>query len=201
MELNRRLPRFTAKIDALQGVLGKFETERTVDLHDALALERALMQMQVEWELFVRGLILDSATGNFSNIGGPVVSSHTIQLSSREQACHYLITQYPRTNKEPNWYVPTEAIRAASLLGVSNIDNISAQLGVSPWQIDSLRQLRNFIGHRSKASALKVRELGLVGRTDKIDAIGVAFSFNEHGTRNYSAWGQFMKYIARQLAI
>lgn len=199
MELSKRLPRFEGKIDALHELLSKYDAVSPEVLHNAFAVERAVMQMQVEWELFVRGLILDCATGNFADGHGQVVSSHPTTLPTRERAGHYLVAQYPRSDKEPNWYVPAEAVRAASLLGVSNLANISAQLGVSPWPLDDLRHLRNFIGHRSKSSALKVRQVGLVSPSNRIDTIDVTFAFNNTGTRNYVGWGQFMKYIARQL--
>ena len=157
------------------------------------------MQLQMEWEHFVRGVILDSATGKFTDGAGSIVVSCAANIPTRELAGHYLVSKFPKSNWEPNWTIPREAIRAAQSLQVSNEVTIAKELGISPWELDGLRHLRNFIAHRSKSAALKMRWVGLVGTTQTIDPISISYSYNSHGVAAYVSWVQFMKYVSRRL--
>ena len=198
-ELNRRLSKFEARIDALANIIGQFAGGKNSDAYGVYTVERALIQLQIEWELFVRNLILDCATGKYKNKLGVVYSKVNCDLHNREKACYFLLSNYKRNKVEPDWYLPNEAVKAAIFLDVSNIATISAQLGLSPWVIDDLRYVRNFIAHRSKRSALKLREIGLVTFHESISTVNVAYSFHASGERNYLVWSKFMKFVAGNL--
>ena len=158
-------------------------------------MERLLIQLQVGWEHFVRNMILDSATGKFVWSSQSIMSSLPPRLKSREQVSHHLISLHPSRRFEPDWYLPSEAIDAASWLGLSNYENISAQLGISPWKIDDLRLVKNFVAHQSKRSALYLRASGLVSSRDLIP-IHCTFEYGSSGAENYLEWSAFMKYVA-----
>lgn len=85
-------------------------------------------------------------------------------------------------------------------LDVSNSSQIAAELGVTPWPIDELRHLRNFIAHKSKRSALSVRGAGIVGTSDKIDVLNAALRYGPDGAKRYVAWTNFSKGAAARLA-
>ena len=199
MMLNRRLFRFGHRVDAIVQTVDQFADDGRLTRGETYIVERALLQLQVEWELFVRNLILDSATGRFSDGSGRVFSTLSIPTPTRERASHVLVSLYPRRRREPDWYVPQEAIHAADLLAVSNFKNITACLGVSPWVITELRYVRNFVAHRSKQSALEMRRRGLVSRSGRISAAVHACAFGALGVKNYVRWSQFMKLLAARL--
>ncbi|GAB6967697.1 hypothetical protein JCM25156A_17340 [Komagataeibacter kakiaceti JCM 25156] len=157
------------------------------------------MQIQIEWELFVRNLILDSATGNFENGNGLIISRSYPSLRSREEAAHRLIGTYRRQQFEPDWYLPTRAIDASMRLGVSNQPQIAAELGVTPWPIEELRHVRNFIAHKSKRSALAVRGTGIIGASAKIDVLEAALQYGTGGAKRYIEWIAFSKGAAARL--
>ncbi|WP_336920648.1 hypothetical protein, partial [Altererythrobacter lauratis] len=85
-------------------------------------------------------------------------------------------------------------------LDVSNSSQIAAELGVTPWPIDELRHLRNFIAHKSKRSALSVRGAGIVGVSDKIDVLNAALQYGPDGAKRYVTWTNFSKGTAARLA-
>lgn len=200
MLLARRLPRFFRKLDHLQTIVSVVDVTAQLSSQQVFAAEKALIQVQIEWEHFVRGLILDSATGQFANGSGPVSSRTYIGLRSREAAAHQLIALYPRRAFEPDWYLPAAAIDAAIRLDITNLQIISAELGITPWPIDELRHLRNFIAHKSKRSALGVRGTGIVGATGKINVLDVACQYGASGAKRYIEWIAFSKGAATRLA-
>ncbi|WP_284257135.1 hypothetical protein [Acidocella aquatica] len=202
MELSRRLFRFGARIDALTQTINEYDHGTSLASHEIFIVERSLIQLQIEWELFIRNLILDCATGNYCDSSGPIVSKLPIRLSTREAACHVLLAQYRNQKRpmEPDWYLPDKAVQAATHLAVSNLQNITDQLGVTPWDISDLRYVRNFIVHRSKRSALTIRERQLVTGPEKIDPVSIAYKFCSSGIQNHKNWAQFIKLVAKNLA-
>ena len=199
MQLSRRNVRFEAKLDALVGVIGALDDGRTLNVKEVFLMERALIQLQIDWELFVRGVILDSATGKFCDSKGVIISSISGNLRSREHAGNHLITLYAKRRHEPDWYLPVDAVNAARLLNVSNLSTISAELGVTPWLLDELRYLRNFIAHRSKRAALNLRSAGLAATA--LDSVKIAVSYGSGGAKNYQGWTNFMKYVSRRIVL
>lgn len=199
MLLSRRLPRLYSRLDNLKDVIAEVDATANRTSQHIFAAEKALIQVQIEWEHFVRNLILDSATGQFANGSGPVSSKSFPSLCSREIAAHKLITLFPRRKFEPDWYLPREAIDAAIRLDVSNSSQISAELGITPWPINELRYLRNFISHRSKRSALEVRGTGIVGSTANINVLSVACQYGPNGAKRYTEWINFTKGAAARL--
>lgn len=199
MQLSRRLPRFKGKLDNLGDLLSTVDAKAERNTRDIYTAERALIQIQIEWEHYVRAVILDSATGSYSNTSGPVRSTIHPSISSREVAAHLLIDSYPNRQHEPDWYLPNQAIDAAVRLGISNVAQVSAELGITPWPIDELRHLRNFIAHRSRRSALSLRGTGIVPVSGGIDILNAAFQYGPGGLKRYSEWISFAKGAAGRL--
>jgi len=197
--LSRRLPRFFRRLDDLGKIISDVDaTDKRTILHVYCA-EKALIQIQIEWEQFVRNLILDSATGNFSNSSGRVWSQKFSQIRSREVAAYILVSTYPQRNIEPDWCLPVQAIQAAQNLDISNFAQISAELGATPWPIDELRHVRNFIAHKSKRSALSLRQTAIVPHSDKIDVLNAAFQYVSGGSKRYENWITFAKGVAKRM--
>ena len=199
MELSRRLPKFFGRLDDLEELLGSYAPVPSNDVRSRYVIERALLQLQIEWELFVRGVILDSATGKFTSSGVVVASGLSRSAATREQAAHLLIAQYKKRNKEPDWYLPADAIHAAKLLKLTNASGLALELGVSPWELEPLRHIRNFITHQSKSAALNVRASGLHFGSGSIDAVDTCYAYARPGVQTYATWVAFMKYVGRQI--
>lgn len=200
MLLTRRLPRFFRRLDDLATIVSNVDANAQRTVEHVYCAEKALIQIQIEWEHFVRDLILDSATGSFSNASGPVVSRGFHQIRSREAVAHALLATYPNRRFEPDWYLPNQAIDAAIRLDVSNSAQISAELGLTPWPIDDLRHVRNFIAHMSKRSALSVRGTGIVSPSGNIDVLDAACQYASGGVKRYEGWIAFVKGAASRLA-
>lgn len=199
MLLARRIPRLYGCLDHLSGIIAAVDATATRTSEQIFAAEKALIQIQIEWEHFVRGLVLDSATGQFENSSGRIISRSHPGLRSREAVAHRLIGTYRNRQFEPDWYLPAQAIDASMRLDVSNFSQIAAELGVTPWPIDELRHVRNFIAHKSKRSALSVRGTGIVGAYANIDVLDAALQYGPGGTKHYIEWINFSKGAAARL--
>lgn len=198
MQLERHVWRLETRVDALASKLKPFEGVALSPL-DTYAVERIIIQMQIEWEQFVRALILDSATGHHSTRSGPVGSNLPMKVRNREHAGHVLIAQYKKRTTEPDWYLPQDAIAAAGKLSLTNENKIAAELGVTPWGLSDLRHLRNFISHRSGRSAINVRNVTAVTKPDQIMPSVLCYEYAPGGTRRYETWASFMKGVANRL--
>lgn len=199
MLLVRRIPRFNNRLDHLSQIISAVDATANRTCEQIFAAEKALIQVQIEWEHFVRGLILDSATGIFQNSSGPIISNSHPGLHSREAAAHQLIGTYRNRQYEPDWYLPSQAIDAAIRLDISNLPQIAAELGVTPWPIEELRHMRNFIAHKSKRSALSVRATGIIRASRNIDVLEAALQYGTGGVKRYTEWITFSKGVAARM--
>lgn len=197
--LQRRLPRFYDRLDHLSAVIATVDANPARTTAHVFSAEKAIIQLQIEWEHFVRNLILDSATGQFVNAGGRIVSRSFPSICSRESAAHTLVGTYSRRRFEPDWYLPRDAIDAAIRLDLTNVAQIAAELGITPWPIEELRHVRNFVAHKSKRAALNIRSLGLIPTSENIDVLELAFAFTTGGSKRYSEWVNFSKAAASRL--
>lgn len=198
MRLERHAWRLESRIDALTNGLKPFEGI-ALSAADTFVVERIIIQLQIEWEHFVRALILDSATGRHSTRSGPVASNLPLKIRSREHASHVLIAQYKKRPNEPDWYLPQDAIAAAGKLSLTNENKIAAELGVTPWGLSDLRHLRNFISHRSGRSAINLRTATAVAKSDQVMPTALCYEYAAGGMRRYESWAAFMKGVAKRL--
>ncbi len=198
MQLERHAWRLGYRVDILADILRSYENT-ALGRVEHFNVERTIIQLQIEWEHFVRAVILDSATGKYYAKSGLVRSNLPLRVLSREHAGFVLIAQYHRRRTEPDWYLPQEAIQAASKLALTNENKIATELGVSPWELDDLRFLRNFIAHRSGRSATSVRNAASVLRSARILPHAICFDYRAGGLRRYEAWVAFMKNVGGRL--
>ena len=198
MQLERHVWRLGKRVDDLVQHLRVHESS-ALSLLEEYQVERAIIQLQIEWEHFVRSLILDSAVGLHSTRSGLVKSNLAVRLRSREHASRVLISQYNKRRHEPDWYLPQDAIVAAGKLALTNENQIATELGVTPWELDDLRHLRNFIAHRSSRSALSVRAAANINKSNRIVPSSMCFAYGTGGVRKYESWAVFMKGVANRL--
>lgn len=201
MQLYNRLPKFEKKLDKIQHNLDKilFKNNKPTS-EEIYVIERLIIQLQIEWELFVRNIILDSATGKYKDKKNNKIFS-TYKINSREQASHTLISLYKNKKTEPSWYITKDAIDAAGKLKISNYNTISIELGVTPWPLEDLRHIRNFIAHQSKSAALNIRKNSTNPYLPRnINIIETINKYSYLGLKNYSYWILFIKTMAKKIA-
>lgn len=198
MLLSRKLARIHNNVDALKSEISAQEAIGISNLAQRRIIERCVMQLQLEMELFIRNYILDCATGKYKTSTGSVASTLAQEFENREAAHHYL-SRVRRQAREPQWAIPTQAISAANTLGLTNYAHISAELGITPWEIDNLRYVRNFIAHRSKESAIKLRVTGLTSSKNPIDPVAIIIGPSPLGGKSYERWAGFIKGVASRL--
>lgn len=194
MQLQNRLWRFNRRLD-LVGT--RISNLRALDrsLERRYELERLLMELQLAWEHFVRSSILDSATGRYVNSNGNVSSLKFQGLATRELASYALISTYKKRQKEPDWYLPDQAIQAADNLELSNYTEIATYLGTAPWVIEELRHVRNFIAHRSKSSAQSLRKHTQTNDLHFPTIHSYCFDYVQNGSERFDSWIRFMKQV------
>jgi hypothetical protein len=185
------------RVDALEAEIGAIFGGALTPLARRQA-EHITFQLQNAWEIYVRNFILSSATGRAAGLTGPLPATVPKMYRSREAACHYLLS-VSRSRFEPKWYRPTEAIRAASSLGLANLVSVSAAIGSTPWPLEDLRLTRNFFAHRSRSSALELRALGWFGPGDAISVETTLMPFVPGGVRRFENWCAAMKAVSRAM--
>ncbi|UTM01270.1 hypothetical protein MID00_17505 [Alcaligenes sp. NLF5-7] len=201
MFLNRHYARLEQRLSHIEGEIDELSAKPALTKREKSLLEKNLMQLQIEWEHFIRRLILDSATGQFQGINGTVVSGLPNPPKTREQALYTLLSTFRNNNnnREPEWSHSNKAIDAATRLKLSNLTEITNYLGVTPWPLDEMRYLRNYIAHQSKNSAVTVRQHLMSNPAGKISVAEIAFDYTLSGIQRYKSWPAFMKVIAKQI--
>lgn len=184
-----------ARIDALLDDAKPFIGGTTLETGEARQVEHIVMQLQNVWELYVREFVLHSAVGNAEDKSGPVRSKLSDPIRSKEHASHILISKYQRRRVEPDWYKPTDIADAAIKLDLTNQAKIIGAVGATPWPLDDLRHVRNFIAHRSKRAAQQVRRLPWFGQNDRLDVGSTALLYMPGGATNVEIWAQQIKTV------
>ncbi|MCQ9615876.1 hypothetical protein L1889_03475 [Paenalcaligenes niemegkensis] len=201
MQLNRHYARLKQRLSFIEREIDELAAKRVLAKREVHALEKYLVQLQIEWEHFIRRLILDSATGQYQDTSGRVFSKLLNPPKTREQALYTLLSTFKNKNRgrEPEWSHSTKAIDAATRLQLSNLTAISGYLGVTPWPLDQMRFLRNYIAHQSKNSAVTLRRQSMTSSSGKISVVQIAFDYTPSGVQRYKEWPAFMKTIAQQI--
>jgi hypothetical protein len=90
---------------------------------------------------------------------------------------------------EPQWYIPAAAIRAAGLLGVANLVQITNGLGAST-AAEEVRITRNVVAHSLPATWSRLHQLeqslGHTGRESPSDF--AVLRFQRIGARHIEKW-------------
>lgn len=186
---NRLDNRVDALVDEARPFIGSAEIARA----DARRVEHIVMQLQNVWELYVREFVLNSAVGNASDKSGPVKSLLPDLIRSKEHASYVLISKYKKRRNEPDWYKPADIVDAVVKLDLTNQPKIIGAVGATPWPLDDLRHVRNFIAHRSKRAAEEVRGLPWFGQQNRIAVETTAFAYLPGGATNIEVWAQQIK--------
>lgn len=190
---------FSLRIDEIASTIA---LHPTVGSHqrDLIFLNYSILRLQLEWESFIRRLVCHSATGKFKNSTGTVRSALPQHFHSARQVEHYISQVWGRKGLGPNWSIPAEAIGAVKKLRLSNSGQINAVLGSTPWPLEDLRLIRNFVCHRSTSSATRLRSKILTCSPISSELTDCVFVFHR-GVPLYQYWIDQMRLISEQLVI
>jgi len=129
----------------------------------AACLSHAIIALHDLWANACRSIVLTSAEGRCITRGGRRLDRPEM-LDPRESAIGYLRKHWTRAGKlmprtwEPEWYIPNVAIRAATLLNVGNLSEITDGLGATV-SAEPLRVTRNVVAHSLPSTWLRLRRL------------------------------------------
>jgi hypothetical protein len=106
-----------------------------------------LIRFQSCWEQFIREYVLERTAQSEFNTLRP----------KRAQKNRILATYLSgrRSKREPNWAIPAEVLSFSQTMKMPEHPKILPIFGSTPWILDDLRHLRNFLAHRSEEAARK----------------------------------------------
>lgn len=155
----RRLLKETYTIEVVYSA-SSATTSKYYDLNIiSFAKALSVVRLHDTWARFCREIFIMSAIGKARDLTGNIIvgvpgaanSSDVLNILWR---IHPRRSNRPRSSYwEPKWYNPTEFIRLAQYVGLSNFPTLSAAIGATPSPIDDLRKIRNFLVHRSESAA------------------------------------------------
>ncbi len=124
------------------------------------AMYFSIIELQNTWNHICKNIIIDSY-----KYGIILLDSALINLvSSSTDPFSLLQTNWSRKPKpndwEPNWYTPTEAIKACSILHINNESQIIAGLGALTVS-DDIRISRNLLAHDLEKMHIEFKQMSL----------------------------------------
>ena len=122
--------------------------DSTRNMHERIAcINKALILLQNSWAIACRRIIIASCIGNCCTSSGASIRK---SLVCKEDPILFLRKTWGRSRMpkswEPNWHIPGNSIKAASLLRISNITQITNSIGAITVA-DEMRISRNLICH------------------------------------------------------
>lgn len=121
-----------------------------------LVCEMIVVRLHDSWTRFCRELIVLSAYGSTTTLGGNPISKSKPQITDRASVVPLLMSSLYRKpqRNEPRWGTARECIDAANRLGIQNLSTVAAALGAANSPGDQLRIVRNFYAHRKKQTSI-----------------------------------------------
>jgi hypothetical protein len=126
-----------------------------------LSCEMTLVRLHDSWARNCRDLVIRSACGNTTTLGGTALARSSLVTGGRGGVIPALLATYRRRTHEPKWFDVTECVDGAQRLIVGNLATIAAGLGANTSPAETLRAIRNFYAHRSYRTAREAFKTGL----------------------------------------
>lgn len=144
--MNRVALRFEAVLCRLDGLFHKASETKDVDKRDVI-LSYIIIKLFDQWNFRSRQIIQQSYGKNQAKMMGVL---RQIWSPKRKMVKWW----------EPDWHVPSNAIRAGKLLNIPNLARVQSALGAVTY-IDDIRWTRNAIVHNIPISFEKFRTMSL----------------------------------------
>jgi hypothetical protein len=188
MNLLREYRQFDRRCTRIEGIARHAVAYRFDDpLLFETYLSHAIVALHDAWAFRCRAIVLRSAAGGTCTVSGRMLP----RTHARPLEClrgRWARRRMQRT-WEPDWFVPANAIRAATILGVTNINQIVNGLGAST-AAEEVRITRNVVAHSLPTTWRRLRQLQLnFGHTGRETPAGFAvLRYPAVGLRHIERW-------------
>lgn len=154
-----------------------------------------IVRLQDHWAHFVRQLIVLSASGRAHTTSGiSVASAHGLTSVRGVEAW---LAPHTSGAREPDWHVAQTSLRLAGLLRISNLGDVIAALGSVTSPETNIRTYRNYIVHRNKGTADKLRQMVRSNGWRPSDIALLPDVYVTGGKRLWEAWFDDLQAVAR----
>jgi len=167
----------------------------TATREDAYFAQIIIVRFQDSWGQFVRGLVVSSSSGLAQTISGRQISSG-LSFHGTAQVENWLL-QNRGTNREPDWHVSDVALRYANRLRPSNFSDISSAIGSVNSPEKAMRDYRNFVVHRNKSTADRVRINPELRAFSANELQMLPFAWSTGGIAVFEDWLRRFELVAR----
>lgn len=122
-----------------------------------LACEMIVVRLHDSWTRFCRELVVLSAYGSTTTLGGNAISKSNPRITNRASVVPLLLSSLYRKQQrnEPRWGTASECIDASTRLQIQNLSTVASALGATNSPGDELRIVRNFYAHRRKNTSIQ----------------------------------------------
>lgn len=150
----RALNKFHSETDWLCDSFSQFAHDTDL-VRGQFAGEFVVIRLHDAWARFCRELIVVSAYGKITTLGGTRLATSLPVIKSRGDVIPTLMGMYAKRRNEPSWFSAVECCDAGTRLCIQNLATVSAALGAANSPANHIREIRNFYAHRKKESAIK----------------------------------------------
>lgn len=130
--------------------------------HAQLAGEMAVIRLHDSWARCCKEIVILSALGNVSTLGG-VRISRSLPATVNRVLIIQILLNLSKSRYEPKWARPRDCIAAATKLSVYNLNTISAAIGATNSPAEEVRVVRNFYAHRGQYTFSQASNTGFFG--------------------------------------
>lgn len=149
-----------------------------------------MIQLQDQWNVFCRDLVIRSWKGGVQTLSGRSLQAGSGRRSETDALDALRRTYTGKLRKsarwEPKWFDATETIEAATRLGLANLAEISAGVGLTPAPLDEIRAVRNFMAHRGRQSSAALRSQ--TARSSSAELDGYLCELSLGGAPRFETW-------------
>jgi hypothetical protein len=168
--------------------------------HDKqLACEMSVIRLHDAWARFCRELIILSAFGHTTTLGGVQLKPSHSAISGRHSVVPVLLSTYKRKKTEPRWADAAECIDAAYRLSIMNLSTVAAALGATNSPADEIRRIRNFYAHRKQETAHRAIATNLFSTNSRPASFELA-RYTNGGYRVIESWTRGLLIVATAAA-
>lgn len=120
------------------------------------AKEMLVVRLQDFWSQFVRELIVLSASGQAETSSGTPLPA-TMGFTGVGDVRTWLVANRPSRNRDLDWHVAATSTHWSQRIGIANHSTVTAAIGSTNSPEEQVRIYRNFIVHRTKETADRLR--------------------------------------------
>lgn len=155
--------------------------------HTQLTCEMAVVRLHDAWARFCRRLVILSALGRTSTLGGVPLSPCSATVTRHSLVVPTLLATYKKRRHEPRWADATECIDAAQRLNIKNFSTVSAALAATNSPADKIRRVRNFYAHRGEDTADDALSTSIFSFPTRPEVFDLA-AYTSGGARIIESW-------------